>query len=254
MRHRLILLFGMVALVLGACGAAEDATSAPSDYQDVRPGEVAELDDGTAVRVTGTLFVTPDSARLCESVLESYPPQCGEPSVELTGLVGDDVVGLSRPTEPGLADVAWSDFPVSVFGTVQGDAVAVTGVDQTFWENARDGVRVRLAFTPDPLVASGSVTWALDVTNDGTEPLNLLFSTGQSAEVELTADDTVVYRWSDEMFFTQALRTVVLAPGERYGAILPGTLTVEPGEYAVTGWFVAEQIRDVTVEATVTVE
>lgn len=254
MTHRLLLLLGIAALVLGACGSADDATPAPSDYQEVRPGQVAPLEDGTAVRVTGTLFVTPESVRLCESVLESYPPQCGEPSVELTGLTGDDVVGLSRPTEPDPANVVWSDFPVSVFGTVEGDTVVVVAVDQTIWETSRDGVRVRLSFHPDPLVAAGAVTWVLDVANEGTEPLGLSFSTGQSAEVELSADDAVAYRWSDEMMFTQAFRTVTLAPGEQYGAVLPGSLTVEPGEFEVMGWFVAEQIRDITVRGTVSVE
>jgi len=254
MNRRLILLLGIIAVTLGACGSGDEQTTAATDHQSVNPGQVAGLDEGTDVRVAGILFITPDSIRLCESIMESYPPQCGDPSVELTGLTGEDVVGLSRPTEPDLADVVWSDFPVSVFGTVQGDSVAVTAVDQTFWESSRDGVLVRLSFQPDPLVVAGAVAWVMDVTNERAEPLDLSFSTGQNAEVELSADEVVAYRWSDEMMFTQAFRTVTLAPGERYGAILPGTLMVEPGEYSATGWFVANQIRDITVGGPVTVE
>jgi len=254
MTRRLILLLGIAAVILGACASDDDSTTAESDYQDVRPGQVAALEDGTEVRVTGILFITPESVRLCESIMESYPPQCGEPAVELTGLTGDDVIGLSRPIEPGLADVVWSDFSVAVFGTVQGGAVAVTAVDQTYWESARDGILLRLSFHPDPLESLGSVVWAMDVTNERPEPLELSFSSGQSADVELSTDDAVAYRWSDEMMFTQAFRNVTLAPGERYGAILPGTLTVEPGEYMVTGWFVAAEVRDLTAGGPVTVE
>lgn len=254
MTRRLILLLGIFAVMLGACASADEETTATSDYRDVSPGQVAGLDEGSEVRVTGILLITPESTRLCEAMMESYPPQCGEPAVELTGLTGDDVIGLSRPTEPGLADIVWSDFPVSVFGTVQGDAVAVTAVDQTIWETSRDGVLVRLSYHPDPLEADGAVAWVMDVANERAESLDLSFSTGQSAEVELSVDDVVAYRWSDEMMFTQAFRTVTLAPGERYGAMLPGTLTVEPGEYDVAGWFVANQIRDITVGGPVTVE
>lgn len=254
MTHRLMLLLGIAAVILGACASADDTTNAATDYQDVRPGQVAALEDGTEVRVTGTLFITPESVRLCESIMESYPPQCGEPAVELTGLTGDDVIGLSRPVEPGLEDVVWSDFPVSLFGTVQDEAVAVAAVDQTRWESSADGVLVRLSFSPDPLKSLESVVWVMDVTNERPEPLELSFSSGQSADVELSTDDAVAYRWSDEMMFTQAFRSVTLAPGERYGAILPGTLTVEPGEFTVTGWFVANEVRNTTAGGPVTVE
>ncbi len=40
----------------------------------------------TPISVQGLLLVDRGSARLCGAILESYPPQCGEPSVELVGL------------------------------------------------------------------------------------------------------------------------------------------------------------------------
>lgn len=256
MNHRLLLFVGVMSLILGAgaCASDDGEVAAASEARNVRPGDVATLEDGTEVRVTGTLFVTPDSIRLCESILESYPPQCGEPAVELTGVTAGDVIGLSTAIESNLADVAWSEVPVSVYGTVQAGTVAVSRVDQTSFSNSSDGVLVRLSFHPDPLNSGGPVTWVMDVTNEREEPLELTFSTGQSAEVALANDGAPVYRWSDEMLFTQALRTVTLAPGERFGAVLPGELTVEPGDYDIAGWFVANEIRDLTVTGSITVE
>lgn len=256
MNHRLLLFVGVMSLILGAgaCASDDGEVAAASEARNVRPGDVATLEDGTEARVTGTLFVTPDSIRLCESILESYPPQCGEPAVELTGVTAGDVIGLSTPIESNLADVAWSEVPVSVYGTVQAGTVAVSRVDQTSFSNSSDGVLVRLSFHPDPLNSGGPVTWVMDVTNEREEPLELTFSTGQSAEVALANDGAPVYRWSDEMLFTQALRTVTLAPGERFGAVLPGELTVEPGDYDIAGWFVANEIRDLTVTGSITVE
>jgi hypothetical protein len=254
MTRRLIVFVGVMLLILGACASDDGDVAPPSEARDVRPGDVATLKDGTEIRVTGTLFVTPDSIRLCESILESYPPQCGEPAVELTTVPVDDVIGLSTPIEPNLADVAWSDVPVSVYGTVQAGTLAVSRVDQTSFSNSSEGVLVRLSFSPDPLSSDGPVTWVMDVTNERDEPLELTFSTGQSADVALASDGTAVYRWSDEMLFTQALRTVTLTPGERFGAVLPGELTVEPGDYDIEGWFVANEIRDLTVAGSITVE
>lgn len=40
----------------------------------------------TPVAVQGLLLVNQEVARMCSSIKESYPPQCGEPSVELAGL------------------------------------------------------------------------------------------------------------------------------------------------------------------------
>jgi hypothetical protein len=254
MNRRLIVFVGFMSLILGACASDDGEVAAPSEARNVRPGDVATLEDGTEVRMTGTLFVTPDSIRLCESILESYPPQCGEPAVELTGVTAEDVIGLSTPIEPDLADVAWSDVPVSVYGTVREGTVAVSRVDQMSFSNSSEGVLVRLSFHPDPLSAGGPVTWVMDVTNERDEPLELTFSTGQSADVALASDGAPVYRWSDEMLFTQALRTVTLAPGERFGAVLPAELTVEPGDYDIEGWFVANEIRDLIVAGSITVE
>ena len=48
--------------------------------------------------------------RLCSALLESYPPQCGEPSLVVEGLDLATVAGLTSTNDPSLAQVTWSDM------------------------------------------------------------------------------------------------------------------------------------------------
>ena len=80
-------------------------------------GQAQSMDiDGTiAVRVY-VLVAEDGSARLCDEMRESFPPQCGGPAVAVTGLPEEFVAGL---TEGG--GQRWSDVPVQLLGTLQGD-------------------------------------------------------------------------------------------------------------------------------------
>jgi hypothetical protein len=98
---------GAVAAILlvGACG--DDDTDSVPDAGAARPITVEQLVErsaDTAVPVVGFLHLTAGSARLCAAILESYPPQCGEPSVELTGIVPEDVPDLQSE-----GDVQWRE-------------------------------------------------------------------------------------------------------------------------------------------------
>ena len=112
-------------LVLAGCGALGGSTAAPSDavptaYDDPAGLIAAIADaDGTTASVRGFLLATEDGAQLCGLVLESYPPQCGGPTLTVTGEVPSDVLdGLDTTVEPDLQKAWWGW--VRITGTVSG--------------------------------------------------------------------------------------------------------------------------------------
>jgi hypothetical protein len=84
-------------VVLAGCGSAEpERPSAPSA---IGPGlsvaEALESDLQEPLLVSGVLVERDGKLRLCSAILESHPPQCGEPSLAIEGpvegKVGDQV-------------------------------------------------------------------------------------------------------------------------------------------------------------------
>jgi len=66
------------------------------------------------VSVAGALFVDPDgTARLCDAIAESFPPQCGGARIVVQGLDLDAIANLQ--TE---GDVSWAEG-VTLFGSVE---------------------------------------------------------------------------------------------------------------------------------------
>lgn len=151
---RITLLIAAAALALAACSTPADGGALPPDdgsaggdqtclagdpncADDPSNGEgqapplpaelgdvtIADLLDGAPGRVTAAGFIvaTGDEIRLCENLLESFPPQCGGLSIPLEGYGEVELSGL--PTE---GDVTWSDFPVTLEGEVV-DGVFVVG-------------------------------------------------------------------------------------------------------------------------------
>ncbi|MBV9774512.1 MAG: hypothetical protein JO040_11215, partial [Gemmatimonadetes bacterium] len=59
-----------------------------------------------------------------------------------------------------------------------------------------------------------SVRFVLQVTNAGTQPMALDFSSGQSFDFVVQQDGRELWRWSGDRMFTQALRSETLAAGE----------------------------------------
>jgi hypothetical protein len=93
-RMKLILLLALVALsiALSGCGTessgggSEDEGSAAGSAgigMSVQEALLVELDAPTLV--SGYLFESGDTLKLCESVEESDPPQCGEPHLVIKG-------------------------------------------------------------------------------------------------------------------------------------------------------------------------
>lgn len=142
-----------LAILVVACGATEPARSpevgilCPEDQPDcledtnliVDPpppangadssGMIAEegLSVGEAlasgldgiIAVRGFLIMNEDEARLCDLVLESLPPQCGNPSVALEGF---DPSLEETKTQAG---ITWTDFPVIIFGEMENGILVV---------------------------------------------------------------------------------------------------------------------------------
>ena len=141
-RYRRALAVLAVAIVVAACGGAASSTApsgAPSSAGAAGsgdPGRAVLIDDlladaaaadGTAVRVTGNFLADEEhGARLCALLLESYPPQCGGGSIQVTGEVpAATLATLSTTTEPGL-DKAWWGYVVAV-GTFHATGAADGG-------------------------------------------------------------------------------------------------------------------------------
>lgn len=73
----------------------------------------------------------------------------------------------------------------------------------------------------NPLVSSlqvqttaEAVQFVLQVTNAGTTPVELTFSSGQQYDFAVLQDGREVWRWSADRSFTMAMRSEVLGAGE----------------------------------------
>jgi hypothetical protein len=98
------------------------------------------------ISVQGLLLVDQGSARLCGAILESYPPQCGAPSVELVGV---DIVAIDGTTT--VEGITWKEGAVLILERAADGRFTV--VDAA----AEQGVQIVLGIysgVPDP-------TWAL---------------------------------------------------------------------------------------------
>jgi hypothetical protein len=103
---------------------------------------------------------------------------------------------------------------------------------------------------PDALLTSLQVTpqgdgvlLVLQVTNTLTTPIELRFTSGQSAEFVISDGTAEIWRWSDGRMFTQALRTETLDAGETFRT--EGTWPVPAGaagRFEATGILVAEGV------------
>jgi hypothetical protein len=83
--------------------------------------EARDAEGRGTIAVRAHLFVAPDgSARLCDAVRESFPPQCGGAAMAVAGLPDELVAGLAAD-----GGRRWSDGPVQLLGVVQ-EGVFVT--------------------------------------------------------------------------------------------------------------------------------
>jgi hypothetical protein len=86
------------ALGTAACGDDGGGGSVASTSIIAAPITVEQLvarSADTPIAVQGFLHASDGVVRLCAAILESYPPQCGQPSVELIGLDMEALAGVT---------------------------------------------------------------------------------------------------------------------------------------------------------------
>lgn len=100
------------------CADVPTGTGGPES----RPDGSLLLSDAVGAGVDGPFLVAAyyvdagDGARLCSALLESFPPQCGEPS-----LILDDPSVIDGAVLTTEGDVTWSGDLVTVEGEIDGD-------------------------------------------------------------------------------------------------------------------------------------
>jgi hypothetical protein len=77
------------------------------------------------------------------------------------------------------------------------------------------GVQLRLTSDRRAYAVGDSVVLTLTVINAGPSPVTLQFSSGQKYDFEVRRGGQVVWRWSADRMFTQALTSMTLGPRER---------------------------------------
>ena len=105
-------------LAVAGCGGA-DAPASPDEPLTVE--EALRDDSGGTVRVRGTLVAADVEVRLCAAILESHPPQCGQPSLVVRGL---DLVGVSNMEQA--KGVGWTSREVTLVGEVEDGVLTVS--------------------------------------------------------------------------------------------------------------------------------
>lgn len=201
---------------------------------------------------SGFVFIDPTESHLCESMLESYPPQCGEPSVQLLDLEPATVVALMSPTDQPVAPFFWTEYVLGVEGTSGTDGLSDVTLTDPVYSSEADGMTLRTADLG--IVVGEPATWPFDLTNNTGGDFTLTFTSGQRMDLTLSDDAGEVYRWSGDMLFSQMIEDVALPAGER----LPYVLVAEPidlpaGEYTANAWVTATGTSDLVLEWPVTI-
>lgn len=202
--------------------------------------------------VSGFMFIDPTESHLCESMLESYPPQCGEPSVQLLDLTPESVVALMSPADQPVAPFFWTDYVLGVEGASDGNGLSDVVLTDPVYSSEGEGMTLRTADLG--IVVGEPAIWPFDLTNSTDEDLTLTFTSGQKMDLTLSNDSGEVYRWSTGMMFTQAIEEVALPSG----VTLPYMLTAEPiglppGDYTATAWVAAAEAMNLSLTWQVTV-
>jgi hypothetical protein len=104
----------------------------------------------------------------------------------------------------------------------------------------QDGLSLSVSSTT-PLREGAPVTWTLEVTNGGPGEATLVFNSGKDGDVFLLQGGREAYRWSATRFFSQAMRQVRLAPGERRAFPLEDqALSAAAGDYELVAELASE--------------
>ena len=136
--HRIALIAALSVGLAGCGGGADDAAAPATDATGASTGsatagpsagigpgltvsEARTTDADGPLLVRGALLVEGRTARLCERLAESAPPQCGGDALEVEGLDASTIETLQRS-----GDVQWAE-EVKLLGEVQGNRLIVSG-------------------------------------------------------------------------------------------------------------------------------
>jgi hypothetical protein len=117
----------LAALALTACGSGSSSEphTAPPPAAATGPGitikQALAANTNDPLLVRGALVAEGSTIRLCYAILESYPPQCGQPSLVVRGLDLERLAGLTTAN-----GVTWSDGEVKLLGTVADASLTVS--------------------------------------------------------------------------------------------------------------------------------
>jgi hypothetical protein len=108
-RNRLFL--AALVLALSGCGSDDGDSGSPTTTS---PTTAAGFE------FTGYLFRSGGQTRICDAILESYPPQCGGKRYEVVGLDVATVEGVQKAQ-----GVTWTERPVTLKGVVADDGATL---------------------------------------------------------------------------------------------------------------------------------
>jgi hypothetical protein len=198
-------------------------------------------------KASGFIFVDSTGSQLCDSMMESYPPQCGGQSVKLLDLNPEAVVALISPDDPAVAPVSWTGYQAGVEGDPVESGLSNVVLTDPVHRSGSDGLVLRTADLG--LIVGEPAAWPFDLTNGTDTDTTLTFTSGQRMELTLSNDSGEVYRWSADMMFTQAIEEVALPAGATSPYMLYAEpIDLPPGDYTAKAWVTALETTDVVLE------
>ena len=117
----------LAALFAPACGGADSPPSAgaPAPGGALTVQEALETDAQGPLLVRGYVVSRGADVRLCSALAESYPPQCGGPSLRVLGSEHVDLGELERAR-----GTAWTEKEVALLGDVDGGVFRVSATSR----------------------------------------------------------------------------------------------------------------------------
>lgn len=115
-----------VLLVLACLGTLTACSGGTAADAPLSVDELAARSADTPVSVQGLLYGDSSGIRLCGAVMESFPVQCGEPSVELAGV---DIATISGTTTD--QGITWREGVVLTVQRTDSGSFTVLSIEKT---------------------------------------------------------------------------------------------------------------------------
>lgn len=121
-----------LAVALAACGGSTGSGTTANGSAPA-PGKSLSIAEALASTAEGPLLVEGflvapggGEVRLCSALAESYPPQCGGPSLVVVGLDLSTIEGLVSTSQPDLAQVSWTETAIVILGELEDGVLTVS--------------------------------------------------------------------------------------------------------------------------------